>query len=430
MNKLKFIQELSIKYKIIAIILFVTILIISLGFSFIAIWDIKRLKSETQSDLVLNAKLIGNYCVIPLTFGDYGQATEVLSRLKYIDFIEIGCLYDKSDKLFAKYPETLSENSFLALPDQQINTFKNGLLYVREPIIFQNESYGTIYIEANLTPLTKVKRTIILTFSLTTLVLTLLAAVLADRLQRYISHPIVRLKRHFDKIAENQDYSLSISKQSNDEIGSLYDGFNNLLEQIQVKSKERDSVLEKLQNSTDKLNLALSGGETGVWEWDLKTDITIWDARMEKMFGLDIGEFKQNYQAFKDLLNPDDIASMENAIQNALEGISPYNTVYRVICKNKDTRYIKARALVSKDLNGKALKMTGVCFDFTEVKNAEEKLKIHQEHLEELVKERTKKLEEKNIELENMNNVFVDREYRIKELKDKIANIENDSDSK
>jgi len=59
-----------------------------------------------------------------------------------------------------------------------------------------------------------------------------------------------------------------------------------------------------------------------------------------------------------------------------------------------------------------------------EHKNAEEELEKHRQHLEELVKERTAELEEKNKELKHFNSVFIDREFRIKELKDRVKELE------
>ncbi len=64
--------------------------------------------------------------------------------------------------------------------------------------------------------------------------------------------------------------------------------------------------------------------------------------------------------------------------------------------------------------------------EIIERKQAEVKLKKHREHLEELVKERTSELEEKNAELERMNEVFTGREFRIKELRDRIKELEGD----
>ncbi len=62
--------------------------------------------------------------------------------------------------------------------------------------------------------------------------------------------------------------------------------------------------------------------------------------------------------------------------------------------------------------------------DITDRKQAEKELKKYREHLEELIKERTKELEEKNEKLEEFNELFVGREFRIKELKDKVKELE------
>ena len=66
----------------------------------------------------------------------------------------------------------------------------------------------------------------------------------------------------------------------------------------------------------------------------------------------------------------------------------------------------------------------GVGIDITERRKSENELRQHREHLEELVKERTAELEEKNAELERFNNLFVDREFRIKELRDRVKELE------
>jgi len=75
-------------------------------------------------------------------------------------------------------------------------------------------------------------------------------------------------------------------------------------------------------------------------------------------------------------------------------------------------------------IDGKTISIVGAFTDITDRKKAEEELNKHREHLEELIKERTKELEEKNKELERFNNLFVNREFRIKELRDKVKELE------
>ena len=62
--------------------------------------------------------------------------------------------------------------------------------------------------------------------------------------------------------------------------------------------------------------------------------------------------------------------------------------------------------------------------DITKRTKAEEELYEYRIHLEEIVKERTQELVNKNAELEHFNSLFVGRELRIKELKDKLKELE------
>ncbi len=418
-------NDFSIRSKIVAIILFVTFFAIVIGLFVIGTRDYNQQRSTLVSNLLINTKLVSDNCVVPLSFGDTQRAQEILSSLKNVSAIDQGILLDEQGNVFAEFPVGTKLNEDIIKLDTVVWTSSKNLIQIIQPIYFNNDIYGTLVINANTNEL-KTHLYSFIKFSLLIIILlVVLAFILASRMQRYISLPIIKLKNHFDKIAENQDFSASISRQSNDEIGRLYDGFNSLIKQIKTRSKERDTAEANLKDSQNKLNLALLGGEIGVWEWDLATDLTIWDKRMENMFGLEVGEFKQTYAAFKECLHPDDIAITENEIKNALAEKSLYDTIYRVIWKNNEIKYIKAKAVISKSKSGKQVKMTGVCFDITEIKKAEEELKEHKNKLEDLVNERTKELELKYSELEKMNKIFVGRELRMVELKKNIHTLED-----
>jgi two-component system sensor histidine kinase/response regulator len=64
---------------------------------------------------------------------------------------------------------------------------------------------------------------------------------LAARLQHQISGPIVNLAHTMQRVSLEEDYSLRVERNSQDEVGSLIDGFNQMLGQI----RHRDSRLEK-----------------------------------------------------------------------------------------------------------------------------------------------------------------------------------------
>ena len=78
------------------------------------------------------------------------------------------------------------------------------------------------------------------------------------------------------------------------------------------------------------------------------------------------------------------------------------------------------------DKAGNLQGLVGLGRDITERKELQDELDRYKTHLEELVKQRTSELEEKNKELQRMNEIFVGREFRIKELKEKIKELETE----
>jgi TMAO reductase system sensor TorS len=63
----------------------------------------------------------------------------------------------------------------------------------------------------------------------------------AARLQQQISGPIVNLAQTMRRVSSEEDYTLRVEGCSQDEIGALIDGFNQMLDQI----RQRDSRLER-----------------------------------------------------------------------------------------------------------------------------------------------------------------------------------------
>ncbi len=83
-------------------------------------------------------------------------------------------------------------------------------------------------------------------------------------------------------------------------------------------------------------------------------------------------------------------------------------------------------------INGKIAGRVWVFSDITKQKELDKKLHKYSHHLEDLIKKRTQELETKNAELiaknkelEKYNELFVGREFRIKELKKELTNLKS-----
>ena len=100
---------------------------------------------------------------------------------------------------------------------------------------------------------------------------------------------------------------------------------------------ERDRQAE-LRASEEKLRLALEAARMGTWEWNIETGAVGWSGRVEPMFGLLPGGFRGSYEAYLELVHPDDRPGLEEAIRAALAGETPdYEVLHRIVAPDGTT---------------------------------------------------------------------------------------------
>jgi len=103
---------------------------------------------------------------------------------------------------------------------------------------------------------------------------------------------------------------------------------------------------------------------------------------------------------------------------------------YMIRLKKKDGSPLWTQISGSSIINehNQVISTIGLITDITEMKKTQDELQEHRDKLEDKVKQRTLELEEKNELLERMNDVFVGREFRIKELRVKIDELNQQLD--
>ncbi len=74
------------------------------------------------------------------------------------------------------------------------------------------------------------------------------ALMLADRLQRVVSEPVRRLLGTMHQVVEGNDFSHRAERVSHDELGTLVDGFNEMLKQIQQYDEKINSHQKQLEH--------------------------------------------------------------------------------------------------------------------------------------------------------------------------------------
>lgn len=148
----------------------------------------------------------------------------------------------------------------------------------------------------------------------------------------------------------------------------------------------------RLMQSEERYALAQRAAEIGSWEWDIETGTLQWSEMIEPLFGFASGKFRGTYEAFLGIVHPEDRQKIEDAVEDSLNEGQDYYIEHRIVRPNGRIRWLLEIGDVIRDKNGKAVRMLGTVQDITRRKTAEEALKRHEEQLESLVRERTKKL--------------------------------------
>ncbi|MCF8296453.1 MAG: response regulator [Saprospiraceae bacterium] len=244
---MKFLRKLSIRNKLILIILFVTIVIMTIGVIIVGSDFVGKQKSELLNQYVFQAKIIGEYCITPMTFGDKKAVNEILSKSRSIsDIVSIRILDENLETIASFNKDSNLEFKDIANTNSE-RRFVDGYLTIREPIVYLGEDFGLICMIVSTSKLSEKIQIYFLKFTLIIIILLAIAYLMAVYFQRLISKPILELSEITNRISKNADYSLKLEKKSDDEIGKLYDNFNNMLMQIHNRQQERDKAEKRLE---------------------------------------------------------------------------------------------------------------------------------------------------------------------------------------
>jgi len=91
-----------------------------------------------------------------------------------------------------------------------------------------------------------------------------------------------------------------------------------------------------------RLDLALSAGGLGLWEYDIAADAVRWDARTRELFGAP-ADGELDYAAYQRLLDPEESARMRPAYEAALRGENEgrYQVLHRARGRDGRERWIR-----------------------------------------------------------------------------------------
>lgn len=167
---------------------------------------------------------------------------------------------------------------------------------------------------------------------------------------------------------------------------------------IGLDATERIRTQEKLIQSERRLTEAQRIAKVGNWDWNIVTNALWWSDEIYRIFGRTPREFVPTYHSYAAHIHPDDRSRIFEAIRRALDRVEDYNVDRRIIV-NGETRIVHEQGEVTFAQDGTPLRMHGTMQDVSDSRMAQQELERYREHLEELVEERTARIQRLDSEL-------------------------------
>ncbi len=134
---------------------------------------------------------------------------------------------------------------------------------------------------------------------------------------------------------------------------------------------ERIKAEEELKNVTQRLKLATTSANLGVWDWNVRDNYMVWDDRMLELYGISRDNFSNNIEAWMIGLHPEDKEAAIAEVQAALKGENKFDTFFRICHSDGVVKYIRATGLVIRGADETPNRMIGINVDITQRKLAE-----------------------------------------------------------
>jgi PAS domain S-box-containing protein len=224
-------------------LLFLTLLVASLGIlsggTVLLLLHQRLVREDGERSALALASAAAEYCEGPLVFDDREGGAEVLGKLESNPQIHGATLYDAEGRVFARF-----EAAGQTVPI--VREFAPGVhsqghyLFAVHQVQHGKHTVGTLVVATSTLGVEqKAYQETVFTLLLCAGLIAL-CGLLAFRLQRFVTAPLVQLAETMRGVDQHNKLPAPVEPPTSDEIGTLYEGFNTMVAQLQAREQERD----------------------------------------------------------------------------------------------------------------------------------------------------------------------------------------------
>ena len=239
-----------------------TVALLLAGISF-AFYEVFTFRTDLKRNIGTLAEILANNTIGPLQFDDRESAAEILATVSAEPNIVTAILYDQHGKEFSRYVREGAGANVTPLEKGRDGFhIHDGYLQLNWPVMHKRERIGTVYVKSALHALTNRIKQYSQIGGIVLLLASLVALLLSSRLQRVVSEPILNLARTARVVAAEKNYAVRVDSHTQDELGELTKGFNEMLAEIQTRDaalqKAHDTLEKRVEERTAELEKSLS----------------------------------------------------------------------------------------------------------------------------------------------------------------------------
>ena len=136
--------------------------------------------------------------------------------------------------------------------------------------------------------------------------------------------------------------------------------------ELRREMSERAKVESQLREREESLENAQRIAGLGSWEWDFSTNLLRGSDEAHRIFGIDLDVENISFDAFMEMVHPEDRQGLAQAVAEALEKGTIYSFTHRVILADGSERVLHERGEAVYDAQGLPAAMLGTTHDITE----------------------------------------------------------------
>jgi len=252
-------HKLSLRHKLTLLIMINTVVALCAAGVAFAEYGVYRFKELRLEDLTALANILGTNSTAALAFKDPKSAADVLQALSAKPHVLAAVVYDRDGNPFAVYRrDGLKDQSSVPPVEAESRRVTSSRVLIFQPIHFEGEKVGTVFLEGDTVSYKQLLYGYLLFFGGIVAVVSLGAYAMASSSQRLISSPILDLAWITKMVTRSRDYSIRAGKHSEDEVGVLIDGFNEMLGEIQKRDTELLHAREDLERRVEERTAELA----------------------------------------------------------------------------------------------------------------------------------------------------------------------------